>query len=239
MNSPIKYLSGIGLAVITATGCVVKPVVRNEKETLEFLGRTKVTTFSATGTVCYSGSEGNQEADFRCSVDGRRFRFTVFGPLGIVVSEAVCFGDSLFLYDAFNKILTITRPDRSLAPAIGAEIVPAEFVNVLLGILPPLDSLDGFFQEPHAIVLSYHRRFYTFRPRDLALVAITRPDAKVEFSDFVATDCGPRPRLIRIVSGGERTDITLRSQELNRPVSAERFRFSIPKGVEVRDLRTE
>jgi len=159
-----------------------------------------------------------------------------------VVSEVISFGDSLYLYDALNKIVTVTRPDKSLEPIIGADIVPAEFVSTLLGVLPALDRLEGYWQEKDKIILSFASGFYVFRSRDFALVRVQRRNAKIEFSDFVSTDCGPRPAFIRIAAvngprGKEVTEITLRSQVVNRPIPDELFRFSIPKGVEVQDLR--
>jgi outer membrane lipoprotein-sorting protein len=237
-----KFSRGLIVAILFITGCVLRPVIRTQADVLNHLAGTKITTFSARGKVTYAGSQGYDQADFRCLVKGDRFRFTITGPFGILVSEVLSFGDSLYLYDAFNRILTITSPDSSLKPVIGVDIVPSEFLNTLLGALPKPGELSNYRQDKDEIALAFPSGSYFFRSRNLALVRIERPDAAVEFSDFISTAAGPRPSFIRIVAvkgqtGKERTEITIRSQEVNRPVADEVFQFSITRGIEVQDLR--
>jgi len=217
--------------------CVQKPLLRTETDVLSSLEKWRITTFSAQGKAFYYGSEGYQDAGFRCSVKGELFRFTITGPLGMVLGDVLSFGDSLYLYDALNGVVMISRPDRSLKELTGVEVVPTELANALVGNLPDFENLKDFRQENGIIILEFPLGRYYYKSKNLALVRIEQPNATVEFSDFISTPASPRPTSIRIIQGKERVEITIRQQTVNPSLADEIFHFQIPEGTEILDLR--
>lgn len=232
-----KNLSRLFLTIVLIIACFARPIIRTETEVLSSLERVRITSFSALGKVSYYGSQGFEETDFRCSIKGEFFRFTLTGPLGMPVGEVIGFGDSLYLYDGVNGLLTITRPDKSLKEITGAEVVPSELKNSLLGDLPDFRYLKGFKQERGKVILEFPSGWYYFNSRNLALLRIEQQNQTVEFSNFISTSTGPRPSFIRIVQGEERTEIIIHEQAVNPVLDDEVFRFQIPEGVEIQDLR--
>ncbi len=232
-----KILARLILASALVLSCVQKPLIRTETDVLSSLDKGRITTFSALGKASYYGSQGYLEADFRCSAKGELFRFTITGPLGIMLGDIVSFGDSLYLYDALNGVLMISKPDRSLKELTGVEMVPAELKNALVGNLPNFENLKDFRQENGKIILEFPTGRYYYKSKNLALLRIEQPNATVDFSDFISTATGPRPTFIQIIQGKERIEITIRQQAVNPPLADEIFQFHIPEGTEILDLR--